>query len=111
MAQETVVDRDPFTGGAWEVPADPYGFEEYRKRSGQEWSLNIEQQKALFAFFEDMGPLLYKELLPLAGKIERVDNFPEDLRLEQVAVLRRLRKYWEYIADNFNTIGVEEEAK
>jgi hypothetical protein len=91
-------------------PKDPYGFEAYKNRSGEDWALNIEQQKALFAFFEDLGPIIYEELFPLADKIEKLENLPDDIRLEQVRVLRNLRKYWEYIADNFNTIGVDEEA-
>lgn len=91
-------------------PKDPYGFEAYKNRSGEDWSLNIEQQKALFAFFEDMGPTIYEELFPLSDKIEKLENLPDDIRLEQVRVLRRLRKYWEYIADNFNMIGVDEDA-
>jgi hypothetical protein len=32
------------------------------------------------------------------------------VKLEQNRILRNLRKYWEYIADNFNTIGVDEDA-
>jgi hypothetical protein len=91
-------------------PKDPYGFEAYKNRSGEDWALNIEQQKALFAFFEDMAPTIYEELIPLAARIENLPYLPEDIRLEQVRVLRNLRKYWEYIADNFNTIGVDEEA-
>jgi len=91
-------------------PKDPYGFEAYKNRSGQDWSLNIEQQKALFAFFEDMAPLIYDELYPLAARIDQIPRLPEDIRLEQNRILRNLRKYWEYIADNFNTIGVDEEA-
>ena len=91
-------------------PKDPYGFEAYKNRSGQDWALNIEQQKALFAFFEDMAPTIYEELIPLAARIESLPYLPEDIRLEQVRVLRNLRKYWEYIADNFNMIGVDEEA-
>lgn len=91
-------------------PNDPYGFEVYKKRSGQDWSLNIEQQKALFAFFQDMAPTIYDELYPLADKIDALENLPDDVRREQNRILRNLRKYWEYIADNFNTIGVEEEA-
>jgi len=90
-------------------PKDPYGFEAYKNRSGQDWSLNIEQQKALFAFFEDMAPTIYDELIPLAARIENLPYLPEDIRLEQVRVLRNLRKYWEYIADNFNTIGISED--
>lgn len=88
---------------------DPYGFEAYKNRSGKDWALNIEQQKALFAFFEDMAPTIYEELIPLAAKIESLPRLPEDIRLEQVRVLRNLRKYWEYIADNFNTIGIPED--
>lgn len=91
-------------------PKDPYGFEAFKKRSGQEWSLNIEQQKALFAFFEDMAPVIYDELIPLAARIEKIPYLPEEIHKEQTRVLRSLRKYWEYIADNFNTIGVDEEA-
>ena len=91
-------------------PKDPYGFDAFKRRSGREWSLNIEQQKALFAFFEDMAPTIYDELLPLAAQIDQIPNLPEDVRLEQTRVLRSLRKYWEYIADNFNMIGVDEEA-
>lgn len=111
MAQETVVEPDPATGGAWEVPADRYGYAQYKERSGQEWSLNVDQQKALFEFFHDMGPFIYDQLYPLADKIDEVENLPEDVRKEQNRVLRNLRKSWEYVADNFNTIGVEEEAK
>ena len=90
-------------------PKDPYGFEAYKNRSGQDWSLNIEQQKALFAFFEDMAPLIYDELYPLAARIDQIPRLPEDIRLEQNRILRNLRKSWEYIADNFNTIGIPED--
>lgn len=93
------------------TPADQYGYAQYKERSGQEWSLNIDQQKALFEFFHDMGPFIYERLFPLVEKIEQVENLPADIRAEQVATVRTLRKSWEYIADNFNTIGVEEEAK
>jgi L-lactate utilization protein LutB len=90
-------------------PNDPYGFEAYKNRSGQEWSLNIEQQKALFAFFEDMSSTIYDELYPLADKVDALENLPDEIRREQNRVLRNLRKYWEYVADNFNTIGVPED--
>jgi len=90
-------------------PKDPYGFEAYRNRSGEEWSLNIEQQKALFEFFWDMAPVIYEELIPLAGRIEKIPGLPEDISKEQTRVLRSLRKYWQYIADNFNTIGIPED--
>jgi len=88
----------------------PNGFRGHKERNVQGESLNAGQQEALLEFFWDMAPIIYEELIPLAARIEKLPRFPEDLNKEQTRVLRNLRKSWEYIADNFNTIGVDEEA-
>lgn len=88
----------------------PNGFRGHKERNVQGESLNIEQQEVLLEFFWDMAPIIYEELIPLAARIEKLPRLPEDINKEQTRVLRNLRKSWEYIADNFNTIGVDEEA-
>jgi len=87
----------------------PNGFRGHKERNVQGESLNAEQQEALLEFFWDMAPIIYEELIPLAARIEKLPRLPEDINKEQTRVLRNLRKSWEYIADNFNTIGIPED--
>jgi hypothetical protein len=87
----------------------PNGFRGHKERNVQGESLNIEQQEVLLEFFWDMAPIIYEELIPLAARIEKLPRLPEDINKEQTRVLRNLRKSWEYIADNFNTIGIPED--
>lgn len=85
------------------------GFRGFKDRNVQGGSLNAGQQEALLEFFWDMAPIIYEELIPLAARIEQLPRLPEDISKEQTRVLRNLRKSWEYIADNFNTIGIPED--
>ena len=87
----------------------PNGFRGHKERNVQGGSLNIEQQEVLLEFFWDMAPIIYEELIPLAARIEKLPRLPEEVNKEQTRVLRNLRKSWEYIADNFNTIGIPED--
>jgi hypothetical protein len=87
----------------------PNGFRGHKERNVQGASLNAGQQEALLEFFWDMAPIIYEELIPLAARIEKLPRLPEDINKEQTRVLRNLRKSWEYIADNFNTIGIPED--
>lgn len=87
----------------------PNGFRGYKDRNVQGGWLNIEQQNVLREFFWDMAPIIYEELIPLAARIEQLPRLPDDVLKEQTRVLRNLRKSWEYIADNFNTIGIPED--
>lgn len=87
----------------------PYGFRGHKDRAVRGGPLNLEQQEALLEFFWDMAPIIYEELIPLAARIEQLPRLPDDVLKEQTRVVRSIRKSWEYIADNFNTIGVPED--
>lgn len=87
---------------------DPYGYEEYKRNSGQEWSLNVTQQKALNEFAVDMGKTIFEGFIPLTNRFQLGEISKEEFLKEQTRLVRNLRKYWSYVMDNFNTLGEEE---
>ena len=87
---------------------DPYGYEQYEKRSGQKWALNVEQQKTLNEFTVDMGKTIFEGFIPLTTKFQLGEISKEEFLAEQNRLVRNLRKYWSYVMDNFNTLGTEE---
>jgi hypothetical protein len=69
--------------------------------------LHPEQQKALWDFFGEMEETV-KDLLASHDALDALGIVPVDVLAEHTRIVRNVRKRWEYIADNFNTLGVEE---
>ena len=62
------------------------------------------QQDLVYAYFDEMGPFIYEDIQPLMAALEKTESLPEDVRNEVTRVGRFIRKRWEYVAENINTI-------
>lgn len=65
------------------------------------------QQEALHEFFTSLGGTI-EALIITHEALAALKIVPVDVLEDQAGVIRALRKQWEYIADNFNTLGVDE---
>lgn len=62
------------------------------------------QHDLVVSYFDEMGPFIYEDILPLMVTLEKAESLPECTRKEVSRVGRFLRKRWEYVAENINTV-------
>jgi hypothetical protein len=65
------------------------------------------QHDLIVSYFDEMGPYIYEDILPLMATLEKSESLPECTRKEVSRVGRFLRKRWEYVAENINTIDLD----
>jgi hypothetical protein len=65
------------------------------------------QHDLIVSYFDEMGPFIYEDILPLMATLEKSASLPECTRKEVSRVGRFLRKRWEYVAENINTIDLD----
>ena len=65
------------------------------------------QHDLIVSYFDEMGPFIYEDILPLMATLEKSQSLPECTRKEVSRVGRFLRKRWEYVAENINTIDLD----
>ena len=65
------------------------------------------QHDLVVSYFDEMGPYIYEDILPLMATLEKSASLPECTRKEVSRVGRFLRKRWEYVAENINTIDLD----